>query len=155
MEALPKAEWGPGPWHDEPDFLRWRDGATGLPCLIIRHPRFGSLNGYVGIELEAVDRIDLHGTLVHGGVNFVAGSIFALHHPPGMEVLGEDVNLAFYGFDCGHGLDRCPGMEAMERKRFGRAFHDDFPDEAQYRTITYVKTQCARLAAHLAAFRCL
>lgn len=45
---LDKAEWGQGPWQDEPDKVQWRDGATGLPCLIVRGPH-GAFCGYVGV----------------------------------------------------------------------------------------------------------
>lgn len=47
MSDVPKAEWAPGPWHDEPDRLEWR-APSGLPALIVRGP-MGALCGYAGV----------------------------------------------------------------------------------------------------------
>lgn len=44
----PKSEWAPGPWHDEPDALDWRDDRTGLSCAIRRNAA-GAWCGYVGV----------------------------------------------------------------------------------------------------------
>lgn len=49
MNELSKSQWGPGPWQEEPDEVRWTDKATGLSCLILRGP-VGSLCGYVGVR---------------------------------------------------------------------------------------------------------
>ena len=46
---LDKSEWGDGPWQSEPDKIQWPDERTGLPCLILRHPKHGGLCGYVGV----------------------------------------------------------------------------------------------------------
>ncbi len=48
-EGLPKEEWGPGPWQDEPDELTWTDESTGYKCHI-RRTWMGSLCGYVGLS---------------------------------------------------------------------------------------------------------
>lgn len=34
-----KAEWGPGPWQDEPDKAQWIDEATGPPLSRRQEPR--------------------------------------------------------------------------------------------------------------------
>lgn len=47
---IPKAEWAPGPWHDEPDRLEWR-APCGLPALIVRGYVTGALCGYAGVSL--------------------------------------------------------------------------------------------------------
>lgn len=47
--AIPKSQWGDGPWQTEPDDERWIDEATNLPCWIRRAPVTGSLCGYVGV----------------------------------------------------------------------------------------------------------
>lgn len=50
-EPIPKREWGPGPWQDEPDAHRWTH--DGLECYLFRHMRVtGSLNGYVALTPE-------------------------------------------------------------------------------------------------------
>ena len=48
-ELIPKAEWGPGPWQDEPDRAEWR-AAAGLPAMAIRNTHTsGSWCGYVAV----------------------------------------------------------------------------------------------------------
>lgn len=43
---IPKSQWGPGPWQDEPDYYPFEH--AGLSCLIFRNTWVtGSLNGYV------------------------------------------------------------------------------------------------------------
>jgi hypothetical protein len=50
-QHLPKNEWGPGPWQDEPDTYSWKH--AGLQCHIYRHMRVtGSLNGYVAVTAD-------------------------------------------------------------------------------------------------------
>jgi hypothetical protein len=51
MEPIqyPKDEWGPGPWHNEPDRVDFE--SHGLPCLILRN-RGGALCGYVAVPPE-------------------------------------------------------------------------------------------------------
>jgi len=44
-----KADWGDGPWVEEPDKMQWQDERTRLPCLIVRGPS-GALCGYVGVS---------------------------------------------------------------------------------------------------------
>lgn len=48
---VPKSEWAPGPWHDEPDRLEWRS-PVGLPALIVRSDVTGGLCGYAGVPPE-------------------------------------------------------------------------------------------------------
>lgn len=81
--TVDKSGWATGPWRDEPDKKQWLDGATGLPCLIVRSP-IGSLCGYVGLPAGH----DLHGkdydsvdVDVHGGLTFAG----RCHHAPDQE----------------------------------------------------------------------
>lgn len=87
----------------------------------------------------------LWGAGVHGGLTY-AGRIGFGSRP--------NANLWWFGFDCAHAGDICPAMDALmrsisspseiaERRRIFR--HD------RYRTISYVMTECARLAAQLKA----
>jgi hypothetical protein len=75
-DTLPKSEWGPGPWQDEPDEKRWIDEATGLRCAILRSEETGAICGYVEIDHPAVCRPleELH-FQVHGGITY-AGLLF-------------------------------------------------------------------------------
>lgn len=46
---IDKSSWGEGPWQHEPDRKEWRDAATDLPCLAVRHDESGHWCGYVGV----------------------------------------------------------------------------------------------------------
>lgn len=48
-DVVNKARWPRGPWDSEPDKRQWADPATGLPCMIKRHPGTGNWCGYVGV----------------------------------------------------------------------------------------------------------
>lgn len=52
ITAQKQCEWHRGPWDDEPDAVLWTmhdvHGHT-LHCAVLRHPSFGTLNGYVGV----------------------------------------------------------------------------------------------------------
>lgn len=49
LDAIPKAQWEPGPWHEEPDFVRFVH--KGLECVVFRNLRVtGTLNGYVALQ---------------------------------------------------------------------------------------------------------
>jgi hypothetical protein len=44
-----KAKLPEGIWQKEYDYKHWVDEATGLDCMVIRHPSGGHLCGYVGV----------------------------------------------------------------------------------------------------------
>jgi hypothetical protein len=48
-DKIDRSEWDRGPWDSEPDKVQWKDGATGLDCLAVRHPHSGHWCGYVGV----------------------------------------------------------------------------------------------------------
>lgn len=50
-EALPRAEWGEGPWLTEPDLIEWRAEGCRYPMIIWRGG-MGQLCGYVGVPPE-------------------------------------------------------------------------------------------------------
>lgn len=124
------------PEHDELHW--WVDETTGLRCLALAHGWIKVWNGYVGVEaghplyaarMNYVDFLE-----VHGGVTFV----------------GERDNTDTYwiGFDCGHAWDIKPGLE-----QFG-VEHGLPPlrmEGSEYRNLSYVKAECAKLALQLAA----
>jgi hypothetical protein len=180
-ERIPKAQWAPGPWHDEPDHLDWTDERTGLPCCINRQMIHGQLNGYAGVptthpffgwnwddhieykqgDLYGKDADDIgllnsfafghrlkHGTIwlgalmkAHGGINW-----------SGELPWGDVGRWWWFGFDCGHAGDVQPGLDAImhgvmppeHMRERALLFHD-----WKYRTIAYVKAECASLAFQL------
>jgi hypothetical protein len=139
-----------GPWNYEPNRVAWRDGATGLQCLILRGP-MGALNGYVRVPRGH----PLHGKnyrgrrvyrlRVHGGITFT-GCLRSRNMKRGH----------WFGFDCAHYDDIVPGMMDMYAR-----IRDDMPPDlvemlAQsashqvYRTVDYVRQECTDLAEQLA-----
>lgn len=154
---MDKSEWGAGPWQDEPDKLQFPDPQTGLPCLIVRAPATGSLCGYVGVTaghpmFERTYSADELLT-VHGGLTF---SDFCSPGEPEHGIChvveaGEDGRVWWLGFDCAHGFDFAPAMEAFTRKHLGENAYRFFG--AKYRDVNYVKRQCASLAAQLGAMK--
>ena len=160
--TIDKTGWGDGPWQEEPDKLQWIDEQTGLDCLIVRN-RLGALCGYVGVPPEHSwhgrdygdggddEEEDSPSALdVHGGLTFSARCDedvppqHAICHVPEP---GRPDDIWWFGFDCGHFMDVQPAFEARERRmglaplRFGGE---------TYKTVDYVRRQCAYLAAQLA-----
>jgi hypothetical protein len=145
-ERIPKAEWPPGPWHNEPDALDWRDERTALTCAIRRTPLTGSLCGYVGVQPGHAfhgwrydDDVplqpgDLEGTIDDVGVfsafiyglaggpkegTIPLGMVLKVHG--GISWSGEALRdlasgLWWFGFDCGHAGDYCPAIDAVLRR---------------------------------------
>ena len=145
--------WPSGEWDSEPDKVQWPDTATGFPCLAKRHPRSGHWCGYVGVpEGHPAFGKDYHDDLVvevHGGITFgdvcdqSKGEAEGICHIPS---LGEPDHVWWLGFDCHHAWDYSP--EDMKRVSEG-----DYPftvdNDSYYRTLAYVKSECASLAAQL------
>ncbi len=163
-------EWGPGPWDNEPDELSWQDERTGLKCKLWRHPNWGQLNGYVGVQpghalfgWDYHDDIKLDPKFMHGSLDEISMfSLFtydkealdngtmpidiALKVHGGVTFTAEEDGLWWFGFDCGHAFDLSPGTQAYYRKaRLGVDRHQT------YRDVNYVKQQCADLAFQLKA----
>jgi hypothetical protein len=150
--TVDKSAWGPGPWQDECDKLQWPDEETGLPCLIVRN-RFGALCGYVGVaEGHPWFRADydIPEVDVHGGLTFAApcspneDESSGICHVPDP---GEPEHVWWFGFDCAHANDLCPGMLARE---CALGLSTRGSEEDEYRDMTYVRAECARLAKQLA-----
>ncbi len=143
-----KSKWDDGPWMNEPDKIQWQDKATGLPCLAVRNCHAGHWCGYVGVDKdhpffeEDYDNTELE---VHGGLTFAAkcdepeegfGDCDTVCH---IVDKGEDDNIWWFGFDCAHLWDMCPG-------RVGKHFNED---KSVYKTIAFVRKECATLAHQL------
>lgn len=160
-----KSKWPDrGPWDNEPDKMQWTDETTGLPCLIVRN-RMGALCGYVGVSEgnpaygQGYDRVRTNNGEyidVHGGLTFsnfcqdgVAkdGGPLVCHVPEE----GETDKVWWLGFDCLHCGDAYPCID--DRLKEIRDSTDKlFPGVREmdtYRTVPYVKDQCALLAAQL------
>lgn len=158
---IDKSAWGGGPWDSEPDFVQWRSD-TGLPCVINRHPKYGHLCGYVGVNIfhPFFGREDTGGKIkVHGGLNW-GGDLSHCQLMPSEDMrasrlisFDDDANnpgsTYWLGFDCGHAGDLSPGLRAMTIA-FGvsRQALDAYEI---YRDIEYVKRECEQLAGQLAS----
>lgn len=145
-ETIDKTAWPDGPWKDERcDKRQWQDEATGLPCMVRRHPRLGQWCGYVGVPPEH----PLHGRdgeelEVHGGVTLTGGcekgdESTAICHVPEP---GEPDDIWWFGFDAGHAWDVSPG--------YGLDVLMNDPD-VRYRDLAYMEDQCRQLAQQLSA----
>lgn len=115
---------------NEGNLVWWTDEATSLDCIIIRHPLYGHLCGYVvipeGSELRKIDAMDLE-VSVHGGVTY-SGELKSV---PGRYLIG---------FDCAHCDDISPGLT-----------YDLNVQSAQYRDMEYVKQETTGLATQFKA----
>lgn len=144
-----REDWPPGPWDSEPDRVEWRDEQTGLPCLIVRGP-VGALCGYVAVPPghpwhgKGYDEVDAS---AHGGLTYADKCGGHICHVPAP---GEPDDVWWLGFDCGHGGDITPSMAGFYAKTKQRdPFPRLYPNYA-YRTVDYVRSECAELAAQVA-----
>lgn len=170
IRSVDKSGWGEGPWQHEPDFVQWVDAATGLTCMVIRHARFGSFNGYVGIPpghpLVGVESGDLP-LRAHG-------DMYGTADPPGWDeteyVPDATRPIAYWvGFDCGHTFDVRPGRPDIDKAiADGLDFMGEMmqamaegmgmglppiakPKTVEYRDIAYVTDVVVNLARQVAA----
>lgn len=148
------------PWENEPNFAIWQDQYL---CLIIRGPS-RQLNGYVGIPpthplhgkpysyqlpksiaepmlqrpIGNASPIDVF--LASGGDEYAHRLSFALNVHGGLTFAGEweevfpEKDLWWFGFDCAHADDLCPGNP------YSAGVYRDFP---------YVKNEVQKLAGQL------
>lgn len=109
----PKAEWGPGPWQDEPDRKEWRH--NGFPCLAVRSGH-GNWCGYVGVPpghpWHGKGYADVEGE-AHGGLTYADACAGHICHVPKP---GEPDDVWWLGFDCNHAWDIAPGLDARLRE---------------------------------------
>lgn len=138
LAGFDKRKWGVGPWLNEPDeyYVLHYD----IPCYARRHETSGSWCGYIelpdshpwsGLSQEEVP------AEAHGGITF-AGRRSAM---------GDGW---FIGFDCGHGGDVSPAMDAR-LKGLGLGSVGSPTDTPQnweptYKTLYYVLKELRELA---------
>lgn len=147
---LDRTDWRAGPWDNEPDKVQWQDDATRLPCLIVRN-HSGALCGYVGVDEshplygKEYDEPDVD---VHGGLTFADAcqesedgneNGHGICHIAGP---GEPDRVWWFGFDCAHFMDDHP-----TNRLSSRIPSSSYPVE--YRDVSYVAAQCAKLARQL------
>lgn len=159
--TVDKSSWKRGPWDNEPDKAQWRDETTGMPCLLVRHPTSGHLCGYVGVAeghplfgkgyddvRVPTDNNEYGYPDVHGGLTFADG---CRPHAEGeghgvchVADEGEPDHVWWFGFDCAHYGDYSPAYSARPEPCFRRR------DDESYKSVGYVKKECAKLALQLA-----
>jgi hypothetical protein len=135
-----------GPWASEPDKRQWMTRA-GLPGLIVRNG-VGALCGYVGVpRSHPWHGLDYSSADVsvdcHGGLTFSDACRGGEHGICHVVSSDEDDDVWWFGFDCAHLHDLCPGMT---RYRSVHLPHDDV-----YRDFSYVTEEVEQLAAQLSA----
>lgn len=145
---IDRSTWPSGPWDDEPDRIEWRDPETGLPCLARRHVRAGHWCGYVALPPGhpwhgSCPDLDVE---VHGGVTY-AGPCD--EHGDARERVchvarpGEPDDVWWLGFDFAHCTDLQPWLLGLDP--------DLVLPGTTYRTLDYVRAECASVAAQAAA----
>jgi hypothetical protein len=147
-KTLDRSKWPSGPWDSEPDKVQWKDTATGLPCLAVRHSDAGHWCGYVGVpeghpwfEKDGYSAVhaDVHGGLTFSGHCRPGSEDRAICHIPEP---GESDNVWWLGFDCAHAWDWSPEDEKFAAQ--GGIWTKDW--DRVYRSLAYVQSQCASLA---------
>jgi len=140
--GIDKSDWGPGPWQWEPD--DYYAEYYGFHCYASRHPSWrGNWCGYIeipsdhrwyGDRYDEVRGADDGWVEVHGGLTY---GDWGMKHVTDGFVLG---------FDCGHGGDHKPALEARSRGRAGIKpdIFEPIPDS--YRTLHYVLNELKGLA---------
>ena len=132
----PKNQFDQG-WGNEPDKKQWEDKETGFPCLIVRGTS-GALCGYVGIPnghpFFEKEYFDVPVGDVHGGLTFSNHCSPYETYKGVCHIVedGEDDNVWWLGFDCGHSCDYIPGFDTLA--------------DGSYRNMDYVRKECIQLA---------
>lgn len=147
-------------WDSEPDKVHWKDSATGMDCLAVRSPTRGNWCGYVAVreghpafgkDYGEARRADGDYLEAHGGLTFSgfcdphegAGPERGICHVP---YPGDPDHVWWLGFDCAHAWDYSPD----DLKRSAEGYPWTIGHDQQYRTLNFVKRECAQLAAQLA-----
>ena len=133
--CVDRSGWPAGPWDTEPDREQWQH--AGYACLVTRHPRWGHLCGYVGVDrahpcygktYEEM-RVEVHGGLTYGDT--CCGHICHVAEP------GMPDDVFWLGFDASHAGDLSPAM------------HPIGDPHAAYRDWSYMRAEVESLAEQL------
>ena len=132
------------------DEFQWIDQETGFRCCIRRHPRYGTLNGYIGLppghpgygqDPNKAGNEFWWDYSVHGGLSFGG----YMNNPEYPKTKGtwsgskfpEENNLWWIGFDCHHAGDAVPSSV------------DHIVGFNEYRDIGFVRIQIEGLIEEL------
>jgi hypothetical protein len=148
---IDRSYWARGPWDRElADMVKWKDNATGSPCIAIR-ATLGFWCGYVGVPMGhpayGVNWRRQSGLKAHARVDYSNPCSGTICHEPEP---GEPDQVWWLGFAAAYGNDLKPGWDTHKGSLFGPARPYDPRGPLQYRTLAYVREQCANLAAQLA-----
>lgn len=144
--------WKSGPWSDELDKAVWTDPATGLDCMHRRCEDGGYLCGYVAVEpghplygfehdaIPAALGVTAHTGLVESGLCDYGREDEVMCHIPAE---GRPHDVWWFGFKCDTEDDHLPTGGTRSGDQSGI-----------YRSTTYVREQCERLAMRLAEVAC-
>lgn len=145
--VVDKSTWGDGAWQTEPD--RWEGRHKGVALLAHRNSPGGNWCGYAAVPPghpwhgKGYDAVEAD---VHGGLTYSDACQGHICHVPRP---GEPDDVWWLGFDCHHGGDMAPGMEASMRLcSFGLDFDRMFAGNV-YRDLAYVQRECRRLARQI------
>jgi hypothetical protein len=89
---------------------------------------------------------------VHGGLTYADACGHSDHPSRGIchiPAPGEPDGLWWFGFDCAHSGDWSPEDAVRERDRPEACWKNSW--DARYRTLQYVKSNCARFATQIAS----
>lgn len=141
IPSVDRSTWGMGPWDNEPDQVEWE--SSGLTCILRRASSLGHWCGYVSVPRSHAffgkneyDLFDLGAHLsVHGGITYAEDT-----RPCGMTLTATKTTEAlwWFGFDCAHGSDLCPGSR--------------YTTEGTYRDLEFAFTGTVSLAEQIADY---
>lgn len=158
MKEEDKVEEMISPWLTEPEREEFEH--CGFKCLILRHEHIGHLCGYVGLP-------ESHPWFGVGYNQCFLGCksedcTWEKHHPSPEKMINVHGGLTFsqmgegkypegyrwFGFDCAHCYDYCPGMDEL-LTRFGSSYDMG----GVYRDIDYVRNEIKRMAEQMYKYR--
>ena len=145
--AIDKSTWDKGEWTSEPDHVAFEH--KGVPCIIHRVDTHGGLCGYAAVEpghpwhgYEEGSAIEAD---VHGGITYAGRCEGAICHVPKP---GEPDDVWWLGFNCAHAGDFSPGYS-----KHIKSYASTKSRDSVYRTVSFVRAECERLADQIIAAR--
>lgn len=131
-----KEDWGPGPWHDEPDRQEWiLAAAPGIALLALRNMSDGHWCGYVGVPAghawfgKTVAFLGMEEWTPHQGISWAKD--YAPDHSA-----QKTRGLWWVGFHCAHCGDDMPVVPRDSR----------VTRKSEYRSLDFVAAEVERMA---------